>query len=112
MRFFQKWSCRRKAKKERRQKDLMSLDFASDFMFSVIIQDDEEVCKRLIWTLLRKKIVSLAYHSAQKTFKHFYRSKGVRFDAFIEGDGEIYEIEIQTTNARDLTKRVRYYRKH
>ena len=36
-------------------------------------------------------------------------SKSVRFDVYTKGDNKIFDIEIQTTNKKNLPKRSRYY---
>ena len=36
-------------------------------------------------------------------------SKGVRFDVYTKDENRIFDIEIQTTNQKNLPKRARYY---
>ena len=45
-----------------------------------------------------------------KSVNFNYGSKGIRFDVYVkDSDGKCFDIEIQTVNTRNLSKRARYY---
>ena len=54
--------------------------------------------------------MDLKFVEPQKTEKEGYESKGVRLDIYVESeDGTIYDVEVQTTDKRNLPKRMRFY---
>ena len=59
--------------------------------------------------LMGIRIQKVVYLEAQKEVTLFPHSKGVRMDVYLEGDGEIYNIEMQTARRTNLVKRMRYY---
>ena len=87
------------------------LTFADDFIFCKVLTMQPELCRELLEMILEKKIEKINFVEAQKTLKETYDGKGVRFDVYVENDGktEIYDIEMQTTAAKNLPKRSRYY---
>lgn len=95
------------AKQTKRIEDLEIWD---DFMFGVVMQK-KELCKPLLEMILQVKIKDIKYLELQKTIRNRYDAKGIRLDVFVDdGEETIYNIEIQTTNQKNLPKRIRYYR--
>ena len=70
---------------------------------------DEDFCKLFLEMLMGIKISKVLYLEAQKEVNLFPQTKGIRMDVYLEGDNEIYNIEMQTTNKHNLVKRMRYY---
>ena len=87
------------------RKDLTLTD---DYLFSQIMKD-EDFCKLFLEMLMGIKITKVIYLEAQKEVNLFPQTKGIRMDVYLEGDDEIYNIEMQTTNKLNLVKRMRYY---
>ena len=55
-------------------------------------------------------IVNITFVESQKTEKEGYHSHGIRMDLYVEDeDGRIFNVEVQTSNKRNLPKRMRYY---
>ena len=77
-------------------KEWKELTLTDDYLFSQIMKD-EEFCKLFLDL------------EAQKEVNLFPQTKGIRMDVYLEGDNEIYNIEMQTTNKYNLVKRMRYY---
>jgi predicted transposase/invertase (TIGR01784 family) len=60
--------------------------------------------------ILGVKIRKIEYPELQKDIKKAIKSRGIRLDVYVEDDmGTVYNIEIQTTNKKNLPKRIRYY---
>ncbi|MBP3773085.1 MAG: Rpn family recombination-promoting nuclease/putative transposase [Treponema sp.] len=85
------------------------LTFANNFLFCKILESEPELCRQLLELLLHIEIDHLEIPQAERTFKETIESKSVRFDVYTKGDNKIFDIEIQTTNKKNLPKRSRYY---
>ncbi len=84
------------------------LKLTDDYLFSRIMRE-EDFCKLFLEMLMGIRIQKVVYLEAQKEVTLFPQSKGVRMDVYLEGDGEIYNIEMQTARRTNLVKRMRYY---
>ena len=84
------------------------LKLTDDYLFSQIMRE-EDFCKLFLEMLMGIKIQKVIYLEAQKEVNLFPQSKGIRMDVYLEGDGEIYNIEMQTVRKTNLVKRMRYY---
>ena len=84
------------------------LKLTDDYLFSQIMRE-EDFCKLFLEMLMNIKIKKVVYLEAQKEVNLFPQSKGIRMDVYLEGDGEIYNIEMQTVRKTNLVKRMRYY---
>ncbi len=92
-----------------RKKSLEELTIADDFMFGAVMSDPKR-CKPLLEYILNVKIGKIEYPELQKEIDKRYQSKSIRLDVYVEDDeNTVYNIEIQTTNKRNLAKRMRYY---
>lgn len=86
------------------------LTFASDFLFCKILESRPDLCKDLVELILNRKVKEVRNVRAQLSLKEAIGSKGVRFDIiFNDDENVIYDVEMQTTSARNLPKRTRYY---
>ena len=75
------------------------LKLTDDYLFSQIMRE-EDFCKLFLEMLLGIKIQKVVYLEAQKEVNLFPQSKGIRMDVYLEGDGEIYNIEFTTSKCR------------
>ena len=90
-------------------KPIEQLTITDDFMFSVVMRNPQ-YCKPLLELVLGVKIREIRYPEPQKTIEERYGSKSVRLDAYVEDNaGTVYNVEIQTTDKKNLPKRMRYY---
>ena len=89
-------------------KEWKELTLTDDYLFSQIMKD-EEFCKLFLEMLMGIKITKVIYLEAQKEVNLFPQTKGIRMDVYLEGDNEIYNIEMQTGHKHNLVKRMRYY---
>ena len=94
---------------ERRFKDLSELTLMDDYMFGAVMQDPV-IAKTVIEQILSKKLRRVAYVEPQRTMKERYAARAVRLDLYVEDEhGNIYNVEVQTTNKHNLPRRMRYY---
>ncbi|MDD3368009.1 MAG: Rpn family recombination-promoting nuclease/putative transposase [Lachnospiraceae bacterium] len=85
------------------------LTFVDDFMFCKILQNNVSLCKELIELILEKKISRISFPERQKTIEITSDGKGIRLDVYVEGSTEVYDVEMQAVNKKNLPKRSRYY---
>ena len=85
-----------------------SLEISNDFMFYKVMQD-EKLCKQLLERIFNKKIKHIEYQT-QKTIDISPDSKGIRLDVHVDdGEGTVYDLEMQVKSHNWLPKRTRYY---
>lgn len=86
------------------------LTITDDFMFGAVMSEPKNL-KPLIEYIIGVKISHITYPERQKTIDVNYGYKGVRLDVYCEDDAHaVYSVEIQTTDQKNLPKRIRYYR--
>lgn len=82
---------------------------ADDFLFCKVMQN-KRLCKELLEIILRVKIDKIEYTEPQKVFDDVIDEKSIRMDVYVKDDKHtIYDIEMQTSNTKELPKRSRYY---
>ena len=90
-------------------KPIEKLTIVDDFMFGAVMRNPK-YCKPLLEMVLGVKIRQIKYPELQKTIDERYGSKSIRLDVYVEDEaGTIYNVEIQTTDKKNLPKRTRYY---
>lgn len=88
---------------------LSELPLSNDFMFGEIMSR-EEIAKLFLEDLLQQKIARLEYVNKQEMIEDGTIFHGVRLDIYLkDAENTVYDVEIQTTNQRDLERRSRYY---
>ena len=91
------------------EKVFEELQIKDDFMFSVIMRNPK-FCKPFLERVLDIKIAHIEYPKSQETIDILADAKSVRLDIYVEDGSEtVYNIEMQTTENRNLPKRTRYY---
>lgn len=91
------------------EKAFEELQIKDDFMFSVIMRKPK-FCKPFLERILGIKISRIKYPKSQETIDISADAKSVRLDIYVEdGKETVYNIEMQTTENRNLPKRTRYY---
>ena len=90
-------------------KPLEKLTITDDFMFGAVMRNPR-YCKPLLELVLRVRIREIRYPEPQKTIDERYGSKSIRLDVYVEDEaGTVYNVEIQTTDKKNLPQRMRYY---
>ena len=84
------------------------LEIKDDFMFAKVMQD-KKLCKKLLERLLQTKIRDIVYLEEQKSINIEKDAKIIRLDVYIEDGNRVFDLEMQTTDKRNLPKRSRYY---
>lgn len=82
--------------------------FSNDKVFSKVM-GDESICRRVLERILGRKIAKVTYHSTEEQIVDSDQVRGVRMDVYIEGDDELYDVEMQSTREPYLKHRFRYY---
>lgn len=86
------------------------LTFADDYMFCIVLLDNPDICIELTEMITGRRINRLLTLENQKSIKISEDGKGIRFDVYFADDvGRRYDIEMQTTVKKSLSKRTRYY---
>lgn len=88
------------------------LTFADNFIFCKVMEESPEICKKMLELLLDIKIDKIEIPKSEYSIKADFASKGIRLDVYVkDSTGRCFDIEIQTSIARDLAlaKRARYY---
>ncbi len=85
------------------------LTIVNDFLFCKVMQD-EALCKELLEIILGVEIEKIVYNEDQKVFRETIDGKGIRLDVYVKDEKHtIYDLEMQTTDTKELPKRTRYY---
>ena len=92
------------------EKQWKNASLSNNFIFCRVMSENLDLCKDFLEMLLDIQIERLELSEAEKTIDVDFLSKGVRFDVYVkDGTGRCFDIEIQTTDRRNLPKRARYY---
>lgn len=90
-------------------KDFKNLNFSSDFLFKKALEEDVEVCRKLLEILLHKKVTGINFVSPEHTIALAPEGRAIRMDVYVMDSDKVYDIEIQTINRPSLVLRTRYY---
>ena len=86
------------------------LTIRNNFMFCHVMEHNPDLCKELLELILGDEIGEISSVTAEKSIDTSAISRSIRLDVYVkDGQGRIYDIEMQMTNNRDLLKRTRYY---
>ena len=85
-------------------------NLSNDFMFGKVMSD-KKACAGVLKIILPEiEIGEITFTEIQKPLRDSIDSRGVRFDVYTKSEnGKRYDIEIQTTDNRDLFRRTRAY---
>ena len=72
------------------------------------MRNNPDVCKRLLEILLEIEIDKINIYQ-EETIDVDYASKGVRLDVYAKNATQAFNVEMQTTNTKELAERARYY---
>lgn len=69
-----------------------------------------KICKKLLEIILEIEIDHIEYPDTQKTIDLALDPRSVRLDVYVkDGKGTVYNVEMQTSDTKELPKRSRYY---
>ncbi len=90
-------------------KPLSEQTLMNNYVFSMVMREPRRI-RPLLEYVLNKKIRSISMVEPEKTMKEKFESKGIRLDLYVEDiDGVVYDCEVQTTDQKNLPRRMRYY---
>ena len=90
------------------QKAWEELQIKDDFLFAKVMRD-KKLCAALIERLLGTKIKDIVYLEEEKKIDIKWDAKSVRLDVYVEDGNRVFNLEMQTTNQKNLPYRSRYY---
>ena len=86
-----------------------NLTLANDFLFGKIMSD-KSLCTEMLKRILPHiDIGDINFPEVQKSFRDGIDTRGIRLDIYSKSDGKVYDVEIQTTNEKNLARRSRAY---
>lgn len=88
---------------------MQSLNLEDDFLFAKVMSD-QEICRKVLEKILNISIKKIVLPDSQRTIDLLLESKGIRLDIYVnDGDGTVYNCEMQRGQRRELPRRCRYY---
>lgn len=81
---------------------------ANNFIFYKVMRHHPQACKQLLELLLGIKISQIEITN-EETIEVDYDSKGIRLDVYVKDTTNLYDIELQIVNTKELPERARYY---
>lgn len=91
------------------RKGVEELTLANDFIFGEVMRQPENV-KPFLEAVLEKRIAEITYIEKQQDIKDGFELHGIRLDISLEDSEKTqYAVEMQTGQAYDLERRIRYY---
>ena len=81
---------------------------ANNFIFYKVMRNNPDVCKLLLEILLEMEIDKIDIHQEEEIDVD-YASKGVRLDVYAKNSTQAFNVEMQTTDTKELAERARYY---
>lgn len=86
-----------------------SLSITNYFVFGKVMLN-EDICRTVLEAILKVPIERIEYIAREETDDVSPDTKGVRLDAYVrDGNGTVYDVEMQATNTHELPQRSRYY---
>ena len=91
-----------------REKAWEELQIKNDFLFAKVMRD-KKICSELLEKLLHIKVQNIVYLEEDKKIDIKWDAKSIRMDVYIEDGNRVFNLEMQTTDKKDLSFRSRYY---
>ena len=85
------------------------IELSDDYMFSTIMREDKEICRKVLETILGFEIKDLEYVKDEEYLRSDVGSHAIRLDVIAKNTGAIYDVEMQKARVGDIRKRMRYY---
>lgn len=88
---------------------LQRLNLMDDYLFDAATVD-LEACKIILELSLGITIKKISWKEGQKVIHNLPGKRGIRMDFYVEdGDGRIFDVEMQKRNVGNIPKRTRFY---
>ena len=90
-------------------KPLREQTLMNNYVFSMVMREPRRI-RPLLEYILGRQIKSIHMIEPERSMKEKFEAKGIRLDLYVEdADGVVYDVEVQTTDQKNLPKRMRYY---
>ena len=84
------------------------LDITDDFIFSRVMRN-KKLCRTLLEMILKVKIGKIKFLTSHHSIKIEPNAKGIIMDVYLKDENKVINVEMQTSNKGDLSRRARYY---
>ena len=84
------------------------LDITDDFIFSRVMRN-KRLCRTLLEMILKVKIGKIKFLTSHHAIQIEPNAKGIIMDVYLKDENRVINVEMQTTNKGDLSRRARYY---
>ena len=81
---------------------------ANNFIFYKVMRHNKDICKELLEILLEIEIDHIELHG-EELIQIDAEQRAVRLDVYARNSTQAFNIEMQTTNTKELSERARYY---
>ena len=81
---------------------------ANNFIFYKVMRNNPDVCKELLEILLEMEIERIEMRG-EETVEVDFGSKGIRLDVYAKNSSQLFNLEMQSTDTKELPERARYY---
>lgn len=81
----------------------------SDWPMFDLLMTNEELCRELLEVVLDAPVSNIEYIIAENDIRPTLTNHGVRLDAYVKTENEVYNIEMQTVKRTKLGRRLRFY---
>ena len=81
---------------------------ANNFIFYKIMRHNPDVCKELLEILLEIEIEHIEIRG-EETVEIDFGSKGIRLDVYAKNNTQVFNLEMQSSDTKELPERARYY---
>ena len=98
-----------KEKQPNSSKSFDNVGITDSIMFSTVFQENSELCRKLLESILGFEIEKLTYLEREKAVNASADYKGIRLDMLARATGKVYNVEMQNRRIDDIPKRSRFY---
>ena len=81
---------------------------ANNFIFYKVMRHNPDVCKELLEILLEIEIDHIEMRN-EETVEIDFGSKGIRLDIYAKNNTQVFNLEMQSSDTKELPERARYY---
>jgi len=81
---------------------------ANNFIFYKVMRNNPDICKEFLERLLQFQINKIIISQEEEIFTDI-DSKSIRMDVYAKNETEVFNLEMQSVDTKDLPERARYY---
>lgn len=84
------------------------ITIANNFIFYYVMRNNPDICKEVIERLLQIEIDHIEM-AQEETVTVDIESKSIRMDVYVKNSTQVFDLEIQAKDTKELPERARYY---